>query len=259
MADIQAGNWDEDFKEDAEGNAVKSEGDSTKTEFIKMDAPGNYKVRLVGDYIKCYKHFKPYRATVQKSEKNLDPAWQAGFYPNERFAINVIDRADGRLKVLEKGRSVFKHFNNYKKIFNKNPTKNEGPDWLITVKIPMLNGKPNKLKTEYIVTHLEAAPFKKEEVDMIKKQGLWPITKIYKSTSAEAMKKMWDELPAEKKIAPKKELKEGAEKPATPARAETGAEPIPESMDNSPADNGSDMFDDASGKQTAETDSANLF
>ena len=275
MADIEYASWDDDIKNEA----AKKEGGSTKnfdnkTEFLKMDEEGDYKIRLVGPYVKCRKHFTPYRATVQDSEKSIDPAWLAGFYPNERFAINVIDRADGKIKVLEKGNSVFKHFINYKKVFGKAPNGKDGTDWLITVSIPVIDGKKNKFKTEYTVTRLDPTPFTAEEMDKIVDKDkidpetkkptskLWPLKKIFRSTPAEAMKKMWDELPADKKIAPKKDYK-GAEKKASTPVVETGAEPIEENMDSSPADNGNDMFGDtkkgATNEVAKDVSSAELF
>lgn len=273
MTEAVQGNWDKDFADDpnnGDGNNNNNNNNNfPKTEYMKMDKAGTYKIRLVGPYVKFRKHFKPYRATVQDSEKDIDPAWVAGFWPQERFAINVIDRADGKLKILEKPKSLFKLFHAYKIATNNDPTGKEGPDWSVTVKIPKdKNGAPDKLKTEYTATHLDKTPFTKEEMKLIYKHdesgnpikgedgkrvsGLWPLKKIYKSTSAEAMKKMWDELPADKKIPPKPKAKDESKK--EPAVSDnSGAEPIEEHMEDSPADS-NDMFDEKNGKEN-QTDS----
>jgi hypothetical protein len=81
---------------------------------------------------------------------------------------------------------------------------------------------------------------------------------IYKSTPAEEMQKMWDELPEDKKIAPKREYdKEGNVKDVTEEAPVSSAspEPIEEAMSNAPA-NSDDMFDDSVKK---EEDSTELF
>jgi len=269
----ESGNWDEDFKVDENGKragASSSNGTQGKAQYVKWDKTGDYTIRLVGPHIKCRKHFKPYIAIVQDDEKGIDPAWQAGFFPQQRFAINVIDRADGKLKILEKPWSVFEHFANYKSIFKKDPAAikgvagadYDGPNFLVKVTIPMgPDGKPNLLKTEYAVVHLEAAPLTAEERQMIKTQKLWPIKEIYKSTSAEKMKEMWDALPEEKKIAPKRKDKQGNEISAPAANsvkkeaAKPAPAPVEEKMPEAPADADGDLF----GATAAEGDSATMF
>ncbi len=285
MTEAAVGNWDEDFADDANGEEKKGNSNSNsfpKTDYMKMEPPGTYKIRLVGQYVKFRKHFKPYRATVQDSEREIDPAWKAGFWPQQRFAINVIDRADGKIKVLEKPNSLFKLFHAYKAANQVDPTGKEGPDWSITVKIPKdkqgkipldKDGNPDKLKTEYTAVHLDKAPFSPEEYKKIFKvddkgefikdengkrvSNLWPLKKIYKSTPAEVMKKMWDELPADKKIPPKRKEKDGAEKAETSV-ADTGAEPIEENMNDAPAES-NDMFDAEKKEAAKEKSSDQLF
>jgi len=292
MTEAAVGNWDSDFSDNQNGEGDKGEkgkqGNNSfpKTEYMKMEPPGTYKIRLVGQFVKFRKHFRPYRATVQDSERDIDPAWQAGFWPQQRYAINVIDRADGKIKVLEKPHSLFKLFYAYRDATKIDPTKNDGPDWSITVKIPKdksgkipldKDGNPDKLKTEYTAMPLDKTPFTPEELKKIFKvdekgefikgedgkrvSNLWPLRTIYKSTSAEVMQKMWNELPADRKIAPKKKAKDGAEKTETPTPEEAGgAEPAEESMTGAPAEN-NDMFE-KEGKEapkTAEGKSEELF
>ena len=271
------GNWDEDFKdENKSGGSTSSKTDFPKAVYLETKKPGIYKFRLVGAHVKFRKHFKPYPAVVQDGEKDIDPSWKAGFFPPQKWAINVIDRADGQLKILEKGATVFKHFANYKALFGIDPSGKEGPDFALTVKIPMKDGKPNKIKTEYNVTHLDKAPFTPADMKVICKtdkdgnilkddkgkpmSNLWKLKEIYKSTSAEKMKKMWDDLPEAAKIAPKRDFDKGTASDdddaatSTPTESEP-AEPIEEKMDGAPA-NSEDLFDN---KEAGEKDSAELF
>jgi len=267
------GDWDTDYNDDnKEGNEGSSEGkEFRKARFMKMSSPGKYIVRLAGDHVNFRKHFKPYIAKVQDSDKNIDPAWQAGFYPPQKSAVNVINKTDvwdwdkmeekgtGTLEILEKGPSVFKHFANYKGIFGVVPSGKKGPNFLLEVKIPKKeNGEYDRLKTEYFVTHLKESPFTKEEVEMIRKEGgLFPLQDIYKSTSAEKMKEMWDALSDAQKIAPKSPF----DKNGSTKKEEAPSQKVEEKMEDSPADNGDDLFDgggsDASDNET--DDSAELF
>ena len=249
-----AGNWDADFKTDEEEKG-DSNGEFKKVVYMDTSEPGTYRIRLVGSHVKFRKHWKPFRATVKDDGKSSDPAWQAGFVPGRRFGINVIDKTGlaegevGELKVLEKGPQVFKNFAGYKLATEKDPAGKDGPDFIITVTVPMKDGKPNKMKTEYSVIPVDAAPFTDAEKAMIKEQGLWKLKEIYKPVSAEKLQEMWDELPEDKKIAPPKpwENNESDEK--------TASAPAPK--DEAPASD-EDLFAEESAK-SSDDESAGLF
>jgi len=255
------GNWDEDYKdENKEGDGGAENKDFRKARFSSMSKPGKYVVRLVGDHVNFRKHFKPYIAKVQDGDKDIDPAWQAGFYPPQKSAVNIINKTDvwdwnkmeatgtGTLEILEKGPSVFKHFANYKGIFNVIPSGKKGPDFIIEVKIPKdEKGEYIRLKTEYLVTHLKEAPFTEEEIKMIKEDGgLFPLQEIYKSTPADKMQEMWDALSDAQKVAPKRDWDK--DKPKT---EEAPSKKVEEKMEDSPADSGDDLFD---GEETVTSD-----
>jgi hypothetical protein len=162
------------------------------------------------------------------------------------------------LKILEKGPSVFKFFYSYKVDCNNDPSGKEGPDFMITVTISKgEDGMPNKLKTEYTVTHLDKAPFTKEDMKMIcetdkdgniikdektgkPKSKLFPLLDIYKSTTAEKMKQMWDAVPEDKRVPPKRESNDDESPKSKPTSKEDVVE---EKMADAPA-NEEDLFDD---------------
>jgi len=257
MADakVQAekGTWD-DFAEEKQN--TQSQSDKPKTNYLDTSKGGKFVVRPVGPHIKCRKLFKPYMATLRDEDKANDPAWKAGFFPSKRYAINVIDRADGQLKVLEKGATVFKAFANYKSIFDKNPSDvKEGVDFMITVTIPMKNGKPNKMKTEYVVTHLKETPLNEKEIAMIKEKKLWPLTDIFRPTPLEKRLEMWNALSDSEKIAPKREDKDEDSKPETTEAKVKSTVPVETKSEDSPSDS-NDLFD-VDGK--SDDDSAELF
>lgn len=226
-----------DWAEFSEDNKPKSSGGSQnnqsfpKAEFISLKEAGTKRIRLVGSFVKFRRHWNPYGKGVRShdSMKEQDPAWQAGFYPARRFAINVIDREDGKLKILEAGPTVFEAFYVYKKATGIDPAGPEGPDFAITIEIPKdENGKPDTLHKKYGVTAIEKAPFTAEEKKMLCKtdengeiirndkgkpvSNLWPLSRIFKPMAVDKMMDLWNALPDEKKIAPKRDndKKQGA-------------------------------------------------
>ena len=244
----EKGNWDEDFKDEektSNGSGDQASSTGRKPAYMDLSKPGDYKVRLVGPHIKCRKHFKPYRATVQDTDKETDPAWKAGFFPPRRFAVNVIDKTGikagetGVLKILEKGSQVFKNFASYKAVKGVDPAGKDGPDFNINVKIPK---KDDKMSTEYTVMPIDKAPLTESEIKMIKEQTLFPLTEIYKSTSPEKLKEMWDALSDAQKMPPKKSFKSGEKVEDKKIPEKQKEEPIKEDMTDSPADSGDELF-----------------
>ena len=223
----EQGNWD-DLSEDKKSN---SKG---RTGFMKFDKPGDYTVRLVGNHVKFHRHWSPFteRVITHYEYKENDPAWQAGFYPRTTFAIHVIDRADGELKILEKGSSLFKQFARYKVVNEINPAGKDGPDWVISVEHP----GGNKRQAKYTATFkAKPAPFTEEEIAMIKEKKA-PLKDIYATTPLEHIKELWDALPEEAKIAPERNNDNGTSAPA-PASTQ---KPIEEAMPEAPAEKGDD-------------------
>jgi hypothetical protein len=246
-----SGDWDIDFQPKEEKQQSSNSG--SDIQYMKMSEPGKYIVRLVGPYVKVRKHFKPYNATIVDGAegKAVDPAWQAGFVPSKRFAINVIDKTNlgegetGQLKILEKGPTVFQNFQAWKGVTGVDPSKGQGPDFVITVTIPKDdNGNYNRLKTKYQVVPVEKAPFTEEEKAMIEAKGLYDLTKIYKPTPTEKLEEMWNALDDAAKVAPPKpwdkDKKEATASAPAQAPQDAPAEPAVASNDDVFADSGSE-------------------
>ena len=241
----EKGDWDSLIESEKKQQAKSENNDGKrKLEFMSFPNPGQYTVRLVGDHVSFLKHFSPINATTHEDWKGEDPAWKAGFYPRRRYAIHIIDRADGKLKILEKGPGIFKKFSNYKAVKGINPAGKDGPNFIISVKIPKdSNGQFVKRQTEYEVMPDEKAPLTEEEVAMIKEQGFYDLSKIYSTTPLDKIQEMWDAVPDNQKIPPKKEDENSSdsnEKPSKPV-----SKPAPkEKMPDAPADSGQDIFED---------------
>jgi hypothetical protein len=93
---------------------------------------------------------------VKINHPELDP-------PSERFAILVIDRADGKIKVMEFPKSVFLSIKAWWTATQKNPGGNDGVDWAIQV------SGSGKQGTKYTSTPVDAKPFTSAEKQMILK------------------------------------------------------------------------------------------
>lgn len=264
----EEGDWVNDFSSN-EGNDKKPKyNNDKKIGWMTFDKPGTYTVRLIGGKdipdekdpkkvnhkmgaVCFYKYFKPFNV-IAKAEKiravishrlykDEDPAWQAGWYPNKTFAIHVIDRADGKLKILEKGKTLFNKFANFQTVNDKNPAGKDAPDFVITVK--WTDGTKNS--AEYDATAKQAsapltedetkmikASFTEVELELAKKVGenplTWRLKNIYKPTPLEKIKELWEKLTKEQRTPPTREKKESKkqttqpkiEEPAVPATEE---------------------------------------
>jgi len=226
------GNWDEDFK-DKEG-AEGDKKEERKVPYMVM-GEGTHRVRLIGPHVKYLQYWNPFSVRTHKDYKNDDPAWQAGFYPNTRYAIHVIDRADGKLKMLDKGKTVFEKFGGFKSLHNIDPAGKDAPDFFIIVKIPVnkKTGKKDKRDTEYSVDAArENSPLTPQEIETYKKDRI-NLSELYKAATLEKIKELWDALPEEKRIPPKREKSEGFQKKEA---AKPEPEKVEEKMTGAPAD-----------------------
>jgi hypothetical protein len=245
------GNWDDDFGNEKQTTTTT---DQKRVPWMKFDQPGEYQIRLCGNYVKFHRWWSPFttRLITHLSYKNEDPAWNAGFWPRKTFAIHVIDRNDtdeehptGKLKILEKGSSIFEVFADYKRINKINPAGQKGPDFVVTVKWP--GGK--KRNADYSVTPMAAInEWTPEEVAMIKEEHA-ELKKIYAPSALEKIKEEWAKLPEDAKIPPERDDK-GYTKQAT-AQAPAPATPAPAPIQEAPALATAD--DDLFGDDNAET------
>lgn len=227
------GDWDKDFEKKEE----KSSG--TKTKYMKFE-PGIKTVRLAGKYVKFLAYWEPFgkKVITHKSYGDSDSARKAGYYPREFYAIHAIDRADGEVKIIERGRQVFEQFFAYKEVNAVSPNHpEEAPDFVIETVWP----KGVKMAAEYKVTAKnKAAPLTPEEREKFK-ANFTNLEERYKSESLESIKAMWDALPEEKKTPPKKNNDKNTTAKSEP-KTESKSEPISEKMDNAPADK-EDLFE----------------
>ncbi len=173
--------------------------DKGGTEFLRLKSGNTYKVRPIKLPVHFYKFFyknKGKLRTATVEEETIGQLMKK--YPNElktkpanRYAIYVIDRADGQVKIMEGPQSVFKPFRNRFDATGKKPGgEKDGGDWMIKV-------SGSGFGTNYDVTFIDTTPITDEEKEKVKEA--WngdsdKLQKIYKiDTFVEAEKKLFSE------------------------------------------------------------------
>lgn len=98
-----------------------------------------------------------------------------------KYAINVIDREDNQLKILEGGISIFEAFRAYHEMAEKSPGGKDGADFSLEV-------TGQKGKDYYKVKKHQSTTLTDEEVSFLKKEGLYDLEEIYSETPEKVWK-----------------------------------------------------------------------
>lgn len=94
---------------------IKSTGMGEGTPYVKLQ-PGENRMRIVGLPYEVEVHWED---GVDGSKKRIVclgagcPICKAGHVPQKKFQVLVIDRTDGKLKILEGGNSIFRQIKDY--------------------------------------------------------------------------------------------------------------------------------------------------
>jgi|TARA_Y100000310_G_scaffold344276_1_gene456154 hypothetical protein len=187
--------WDDVEASTSRGSS--STDDKAKPKYLKLaGTPGSlvsYKIRPVHKPMMVYKYFVTgpdrLRSVVVKDPENCEVRENhPELEPRLRYAINVIDRSDGDVKILEAAPSVFKGFKTWFDNSGNNPGGEDGGDFAITVEVPK-NG--DKRKTKYTCSFVKQAPFSEDELEQIKSDpGLYNLPEIYKPLETEQIEKI---------------------------------------------------------------------
>lgn len=157
-------------------------GGKQKNKYVKFTDGSSVNFRPFGEGVQFYKFFvnTPQGARsvcVDEADKNEVAAKIAAktgkdVKPNERYAINVIDRADNSVKILEGGKSIFKSFYVWAEGNKAHPSHAEkGGDWMVTAEGAGMTRK-------YSAMYIRPSPLTQEEMQLEK----YKLEDIYKST-----------------------------------------------------------------------------
>jgi len=148
----------------------ESESTQNKPEYLWLKSGNKYRVRPVHFAVPVFKYFhrdknnklrtaicaNPESCTVLKNHPELKK-------PSRRYAIYVVDREDGKIKIMEGPKSVFFPFKKRYEATGKNPGGTQsGGDWQVEV-----TGSGQK-NTTYSMIYLDDTPLNDEEKQMIK-------------------------------------------------------------------------------------------
>lgn len=158
------------WEEDLPSTSQKSGGNGI--DYLKLEIGKKYKLRLVLKYFAYFQHWEPIICRSPeidaKTGETLDPLMLQGIQPKPRYAIWVIDRTDGKLKLMDFPGTILEQFRAWKDNFNDDPGGPKGPDWVIEGKCP----GGDRRKTKWNCAYLDRTPFTQEEVDAIKSGNL---------------------------------------------------------------------------------------
>jgi hypothetical protein len=165
--------WTGFNKNDKSGNGAK---------YLKLEPGKSYRIRPVFKPHLFYKYFveRPQGGFGQAITDQPDSCVikkKYGEMAKQRFSVNVIDRADGIIKVLEGPMSILKQFADWANATGTDPGSKDGGEFALRVECP---GNDRK-KTKYIVSFINYTPFTDDEKTMIK-SGMHDLESLFKAT-----------------------------------------------------------------------------
>ena len=193
MASIE---WDdiEPSKKGKAGGQGKFGKDDGK--FMRLGANQSYQVRPVLKPVRFWKLYnekdgKLRSAIIDDPDKSSVCATHPKLSRQKRYAVLVIDRTDGKLKILEGPNSMFNNFKAFKKATSEDPGGPNGGDWKIDVNSP--SGKKDR-ETTYDVEFLNKVALTESEKQFIREhlKEDFNLEEIFKcQTDEEAEKRLF--------------------------------------------------------------------
>lgn len=142
--------------------------------FLRWERDRTYRIRPIGNAVQFYKFFiekgKPsivvHPSHKEAATKMLSEHSGNEYKPGYRCAMFVLDRADGRVKVMEGGFQIFDSFAKWSQATGIQPGHGQGGDWNISVEGDGVGGSnPRK----YSAVFLGGSVFSDDERTMLKK------------------------------------------------------------------------------------------
>ena len=160
--------------------ALSGKKDSNGVKYIKLEPGKTFRIRPVMKPHIIWKYYidKPNgqrSSAITEDPVNCVIVKKYNEKPKQRFAVNVIDRSDGQLKVMEGPISILKQIGTWAAETNVDPGSNSGGEFAIRVECP---GNDRK-KTRYLVQFINYAPFNDNEKKMIK-ESIYNLSEVFK-------------------------------------------------------------------------------
>jgi hypothetical protein len=156
--------WDSVSKYNANADDA---GSAKKVDFLKLTSGGTYRIRPIYQPVRFWKYFNKKGDRLRTAIcSDADTCSIRDRYPDLkkpslRYAAVVIDRADGKVKIIEAPKMVFSPLGNHMDVTGKNPgSSKDGYDFQIKVVGKGLN-------TRYEVTPINNTPLTADEMKLI--------------------------------------------------------------------------------------------
>ena len=158
-----------------------------KAEYLKLSGSKEHNIRPLGLPVCFHKYFvkdstgKP-RSAITNDPSTCPVAMNHGLKPSKRYAINVIDRKDSKVKVIEGPNSIFKAFRQYFEETTRNPGgANSGADFKISV---TGTGEETRYETKFV----KRTPLTDDEKAMVH-SNIYDLTALYAETPKDRIEK----------------------------------------------------------------------
>lgn len=148
--------------------------DPDRIVFLRFERDRTYRIRPIGNAVQFYKFFiEKGKPSIVVSPKFKDAAMKMlsehsgnEYKPSYRCAMFILDRSDGRVKVMEGGFQIFDSFAKWSQATGVQPGHGQGGDWNISVEGDGVGGSnPRK----YTTVFLGNSVFSDNERAMLKK------------------------------------------------------------------------------------------
>lgn len=185
--------WDS-FNQKMKENDEKIISQSKENKKIKFLVLGNkaigkeYVIRPVGDPVHFYKYVvqgedKKWRSAITDNPESCVIKAKHNIVPKLVCAVNVINREDGEIYILEGTPTIFGEFRKFAEISQLDPGGVQGADFKITV-----TGK--KGKDFYMTQFVKKSVLSEAEQKGLESNPIYPLEKIYKITPQSEIEKV---------------------------------------------------------------------
>jgi len=166
--------------------------DRVKANCLYLKGGNTYKVRPLGRVKAVWKFWNDTvagkRFAIVDDPDTCPIQEKYGLQPSVRYCINVIDRADGKVKIMEGPKTVFEGFSAWYRNSGSDPSSSaEGADFAIEVQ--KTTGANGKAMTKYLVSAIKQTPLTPEE-KVLAKADMVNLNDFYKPHTLEEMENL---------------------------------------------------------------------
>jgi hypothetical protein len=168
-------------------NEVEKNRKIKKSIYFKISPGEKSKIRPLGNPVVfkrfMFKYNDIWRSAICLDEKDCPAMKNHNISPVVRCAINVLDRRDNSLKILEGAPKIFQVMKLFFEKTGKNPGGTDGAQYYISLND---TGGKSAYSLEFAGSHT----LLDEDIALVKSNGLFLLKKIYKATPPDEIEKV---------------------------------------------------------------------